>query len=165
MECCPECGFDYDAAPTADVPELIIAGAGPFADLLRGPDGDLRKRRSPTLWSSLEYGCHLRDVLLVQRERVLAARRSERPSIEPMGRDERVTHDGYAEQDPVAVADELVMSARLLANVLTRLRSQDWGRTVMYNYPQKAERTLGWVAAHSLHEVNHHLLDARRQLA
>jgi hypothetical protein len=31
------------------------------------------------------YGCHVRDVLLVQRERVFAARSMDRPSCNPMG--------------------------------------------------------------------------------
>ena len=52
----------------------------------------------------LEYGCHLKDVLLVQRERVLTARRVDRPSFHPIGRDERAEHDGYADQDPADVA-------------------------------------------------------------
>ena len=34
----------------------------------------------------------------------------------------------------------------------------------MYNWPERTERTLRWVAAHTLHEVRHHLLDIRRQL-
>lgn len=165
MECCPECGFDYDAVRAADMAALIVDGVDEFAVTLRGSGSDLRARRSPTLWSPLEYGCHLRDVLLVQRERVLAARRCERPSFEPMGRDERVMHDGYAQQEPAAVADELRMASRLFANVLNQLRSDDWDRPVVYNYPQKAERTLRWVATHTLHEVRHHLLDVRRQLA
>ena len=106
----------------------------------------------------------MRDVLLVQRERVLTARRRDRPSFEPMGRDERVDHDGYAEQEPDDVARQLTVAAQLFANVLGRLSPDDWDRSVIYNYPRRAERSLRWVAVHSLHEVSHHLLDARRQL-
>lgn len=81
-----------------------------------------------------------------------------------MGRDERVLHDGYAEQDPVEVAEELMMAARLLANCLDRLDVADWERRIVYNWPQRGERTLRWLAVHTLHEVRHHLLDVRRQL-
>jgi hypothetical protein len=38
-------------------------------------------------------------------------------------------------------------------------------RSVMYGYPHRTERSLRWVAVHTLHEVRHHLLDIRRQLA
>ena len=125
---------------------------------------DLRTRRQPQTWSPLEYGCHLRDVLLVQRERVLTARRVDRPSFEPMGRDERVEHDGYAGQDPRDVVRQLEDAAALFANVLSRLRPEDWERTVTYSYPSAAERSLRWVAVHTVHEVRHHLLDVRRLL-
>ena len=111
-----------------------------------------------------EYGCHLRDMLLVQRERVLAARRVDRPDCPPSGRDERVVHDGYAEQEPEDVARQLADAAQLFSNVLARLAADDWDRTVIYHYPETRERPLRWVAIHTLHEAQHHLLDIRRQV-
>ena len=39
-----------------------------------------------------------------------------------MGRDERVDHDGYAEQEPDDVARQLTVAAQLFANVLGRLQ-------------------------------------------
>jgi len=161
---CARCGFDYrlDAAEGAGA--AIMGGADLLAGLLTSPDVDLRARRAPDQWSPLEYGCHVRDVLLVQRERVLAARRTDRPSFEPMGRDERVELDGYAEQDPVAVARQLRDAAAMFVNVLARLRPDEWERTMRYNYPVDMERSLRWVAEHTEHEVQHHVLDVREQL-
>jgi hypothetical protein len=161
---CEECGFEYDLAKAPNAASSIVSGAAEFAALLSDNRTDTRSRRESTRWSPLEYGCHVRDVLLVQRERVLTARRRDRPSFEPMGRDERVDHDGYAEQEPDDVARQLTVAAQLFANVLGRLSPDDWDRSVIYNYPRRAERSLRWVAVHSLHEVSHHLLDARRQL-
>ena len=80
-----------------------------------------------------------------------------------MGRDERVGHDGYAEQLPEAVARQLVDAAHLFANVLNRLGSDEWERTVVYNYPAEMERSLRWVAVHTVHELAHHVGDMRRQ--
>ena len=82
-----------------------------------------------------------------------------------MGRDERVDHDGYDEQDPTDVAHQLSDAARLFENVLARLGPSDWERAVMYNYPVLSERSLRWMAVHTLHEVRHHLLDVERQLS
>ena len=127
------------------------------------PDSASRRTR-PDTWSPLEYACHVRDVLLVQRERVLMARRTTTPSFEPMGRDERVEHDGYGEQAPAAVARQLVDAAGLFTNVLDRLSPADWDRTVLYSYPRRTERSLRWVAVHTEHEARHHLLDVERQL-
>jgi hypothetical protein len=80
-----------------------------------------------------------------------------------MGRDERVVHDGYAEQEPEDVARQLADAAQLFGNVLARLAADDWDRTVVYHYPETHERSLRWVAVHTLHEARHHLLDIRSQ--
>jgi hypothetical protein len=164
MDPCARCGFDYQLAAAEDASTAISAGADRLADVLRRSDLDLRTRRAPDLWSPLEYGCHVRDVLLVQRERVLAARRTDRPTVEPMGRDVRVEHDGYARQDPTAVARQLRDAAAMFVNDLARLQPDEWERTLMYNYPVEMERSLRWVAEHTEHEVQHHLLDVREQL-
>lgn len=124
----------------------------------------MRRRAQPVIWSPLEYACHLRDVLLVQRERVLAARRANGADCVSMGREERAEHDGYNEQDPLEVARQLSDAATLFSNVLARLAGDDWERTVVYHYPETSERSLRWVAVHTAHELQHHLLDIRRQL-
>jgi hypothetical protein len=163
MDHCDECGFTYELAGAESSGPTIGDLVEELAAVLGDPAADLRDRRDPDVWSPLEYACHMRDVLLVQRERVLAARRTDTPSFAPMGRDERVVHDGYAEQDPAAVARQARDAAALFANVLTRL-GPDWERTVAYNYPVRTERSLRWVAVHTVHEMRHHLLDVRRQL-
>lgn len=163
MDHCDECGFTYDLATDGDAGPAIVAGAGEIAALLDGGGDPLVTRRRADVWSPLEYACHVRDVLLVQRERVLQARREDSPTFAPMGRDERVDHDGYADQDPAAVARQIRDAAALFANVLDRL-GPDRDRTVIYNYPRPLERSLRWVAVHTVHEVRHHLLDIRRQL-
>jgi hypothetical protein len=164
MERCDGCGFEYHEEAAPNAPSEIVAGAQALAALIRETGGGVRTRHSPEQWSPLEYACHVRDILLVQRERVLAARWIDCPSCPPMGRDERVELDGYAEQDPAAVARQLVDAATMFANVLGRLGASEWGRTVVYNYPTKQVHTLGWVAVHTLHEVGHHLRDVKRQL-
>ncbi len=164
MDGCDECGFDYDLGTAHDAGRAIGGGVAQLAALLVESAADVSLRPQPDTWSPVEYGCHVRDVLLVQRERVLAARRTDRLAVTPMGRDERVEHDGYAEQDPHDVARQLTDAAGLFANVLARLSAADWDRTLMYNYPDPSERSLRWVAVHTVHEVHHHLLDVRRQL-
>lgn len=164
MDVCDECGFAYDLDRATTAGAAIVEGAATVAGLVGAEGTDVRARRHEQVWSPLEYACHVRDVLLVQRERVLAARRTDTPSFAPMGRDERVDHDGYAEQSPADVARQARDAAALFANVLARL-GDDWERTVVYNYPAPFERSLRWVAVHTVHEMHHHLLDVRRQLA
>jgi hypothetical protein len=159
---CAECGFRYDLdnapAAAADIRRL----AGEVAAELRTP-ADLATRRRPELWSPLEYGCHLRDVLLVQRERVLTARRDNGFVCTTMGRDIRVEHEGYADQLPVDVARQLTDAALLFGNVLDRL-GDDWDNTMVYSWPEPHLASLRWVAVHTVHEAQHHLRDIRDQL-
>jgi DinB superfamily len=164
MDQCADCGFVYDLSGSAAVVRGIPERITGVVSILRDRDIDVRSRRRPDVWSPLEYGCHLRDMLLVQRERVLAARRTDRPDCSPLGRDARVLHDGYADQEPEDVARQLADAAQLFDNVFARLSPDDWDRTVVYHYPETCERSLRWVAVHTMHEAQHHLLDIRRQV-
>ncbi|WP_086663618.1 hypothetical protein [Lentzea kentuckyensis] len=105
-----------------------------YADLLCDDREGLRTRTLPEVWSPIEYACHVRDVMLVQRERLLAARRSDGPVTEPMGR------------ACWTCSDTATGSAR------SPFR------------PVSVERSVRWVAVHTLHELQHHLLDFRRRL-
>jgi hypothetical protein len=183
MAACPGCGFPlaaldvdgpnagtplawhYDESAAATAGEQIRALAAEVAGLVRGgrDAATLTVRPAAGVWSRLEYACHVRDVLLVQRERVLAARRGDAGGVTSMGRDERVEHDGYNEQRPEDVAVEVEHAALLFAGVLGRLDAADWGLTIGYRYPRPADRSLRWVAVHTTHEVAHHLHDMRAQ--
>jgi len=124
----------------------------------------VRQRPEPAVWSALEYACHLRDVLLVQRDRVLLALVVDEPGFVPMYRDERVGLARYNEDDPAVVAAELVMAADLFARLIERLDRAQLDRPAIYHYPVTARVDLGWVARHTLHEAIHHLADVRRVL-
>lgn len=163
---CVACGFSFGLDDAERAGGRIVERAHGVGSALRSmPVARGQTRPDASTWSPLEYGCHVRDVLLVQRERVLLARRTDCPEPEKMGREERVEHDGYASQDPADVARQLEDAATLFANVLARLEPADWERVLVYNYPERMERTLRWVAVHTLHEVVHHGVDIDAQLA
>jgi quinol monooxygenase YgiN len=159
---CEECGFAYEIDRSADAGGRIRALAAQLSGELLAAS-EPATRRTSAQWSPLEYACHVRDVLLVQRERVLAVRRGDLATTTPMGRDERVVHDGYIAQEPEFVALQLVEASRLFANVLDGLGNDDWDRTLIYNHPTPRQRSLRWVAVHTAHELHHHLLDVRQQ--
>lgn len=165
MQRCEECGFIYDTDGADQSAAAIVGLADQLATRVSAPRADVRTRPAPTTWSPLEYACHVRDVLLVQRERVLLARRHSRPDLAPMGRDERAAHDGYNDQAVDDVCRQLRDAAAMFANVLTRLARDDWSRTVIYSYPAPAERTLQWVTVHTEHELRHHLGDVAAEIA
>lgn len=106
----------------------------------------------------------MRDVLEVQRERLQRARVEDGFVPEPMGRDERVEALRYNEQDPIGVATQLETFAEALAADLEAFEPTDWDRTMIYGYPELAERSLLWVVQNTVHEGEHHLLDMGRVL-
>ena len=57
---CEECGFDVIAGAPSDVPALVRRNAAAWQTVLTGTR--VRTRPSPLVWSSLECGCHVRDV-------------------------------------------------------------------------------------------------------
>ena len=60
---CPECGFDASAVTFEAVPPIVRRDAASWQAVLAGPG--VRRRPQPQVWSPLEYGCHVRDVLLL----------------------------------------------------------------------------------------------------
>jgi S-DNA-T family DNA segregation ATPase FtsK/SpoIIIE len=155
----------YDTVGAGELPARLQAAGGAVADLLTTSSATaLRRRPDPSTWSTLEYACHLRDVLLVQRERLYLALVEDTPSLVPMYREHRVELARYEDQDPDRVARQLLVAAELLADAVAVLDAGQLARGCIYNYPEPAERPLLWLARHSLHEAEHHLGDARASL-
>ena len=110
MDRCTQCGFVYDDLPADQVAAAIRGFGAAYRAELAGVDEELaRARPAPEVWSVLEYACHVRDVLLVQRDRALLALLEARPRFARMYRDERVALAGYHIHPPARVADQLDM--------------------------------------------------------
>jgi hypothetical protein len=153
---CVECGFVYDLT-RAEICDRLNSEAESFVEQLEElGDADARQRPEPEVWSALEYACHVRDMLIVQRERVELIQGEDQPTLVPMGRDERVIEQGYNEQDPAAVGQELLGAARSLGELLTSLDSARWNRTGLYSYPTTELRSVEWIGNHTVHELQHH---------
>ena len=167
VERCDECGFVYESLETGEIGSTIRGLAQQVASELVRPavSGSIGTRPAPEIWSALEYGCHVRDVLLVQRERVLLALVEERPSFARMYRDERVSLAGYAGERPSDVADHLTLAADLFGRVIDGLTPEQLARTGIYNFPAPMDRDVAWLGRHTAHEATHHLGDVRSVLA
>jgi hypothetical protein len=163
---CPECGFSYEGLAPEAVPERLRALRSKFSEELAGADPASASRRpGPGVWSALEYACHVRDVLLVQRERAIAAQVEHVPSPPRMHRDERVALARYGAHPVPVVLDQLGMAAELCAVVFEALDQAGWARRLIYRWPDATERDLAWVGRNTVHEGEHHLMDVRRVLA
>ncbi len=158
-DACQTCGFSYEVGRAEIIPWLR-SDARAFVDRLRAIDAvNVRARPASDVWSPLEYACHVRDVLQVQRDRVVQAQREDEPRFVPMRRDERVLEERYNEQDPDVVAAEVLAAAEAFVATLHVLDDAGWARQGLYNYPEPQLRTVEWIAIHTTHELLHHRVD------
>lgn len=170
MDQCDECGFTYEDRGARQLAD-DLRGLGPrFAERLKdatGSEGDalVRRRPKPQVWSVLEYACHIRDVLLAQRERLFLALVEDCPSFAPIYRKQRVTLARYQTQECSAVADQIEVAATLVSDAFGGVDHAGWQRDCIYNFPVPARRSVAWLRAHPLHEGEHHLADVDRVLA
>jgi len=70
---------------------------------------------------ALEYACHVRDVLLAVRERVLTTLVVDDPEVPPLYREERVTLAGYAAEDLAEAVGEIDVAAHPAIDVAAQL--------------------------------------------
>ncbi|MGI9624721.1 MAG: DinB family protein [Acidimicrobiales bacterium] len=161
---CPECGHDVAVVPDSDLaPALVDAGRKWFeftSSVLDYPGGgeDLRTRPTPATWSAIEYGCHVRDVLSLFGRRVELALLAHRPEFVVWDHEAAVAAHHYAEQDPSAVADDIEVAAAELAATAQRLPPAALARS---GTRDGVEFTVGGLIRFALHEMLHHLEDAR----
>jgi hypothetical protein len=153
-ERCDACGFVYGSVN--DVPGALRGLAERYRQALPAEPG---RRRWPDVWSPLEYACHVRDVLLVQRDRLVVALVEDGPSFVPMYREQRASIAGYAAETPAGALAGLEVAADLLARLLERLTPEQLARPCTYNYPETRRVDVAWVAQHTMHEAEHHLAD------
>jgi S-DNA-T family DNA segregation ATPase FtsK/SpoIIIE len=161
MRDCAQCGFDYDSVPPTEVPRALGSFGEAFrAELAKADAAVLRRRPGPEVWSALEYACHVRDVLFLQRERLYLALVEDTPSFASLHRDERVVLARYNAQDPEVVANQIVVAAQLAAGAFAELDDVQWRRTLIYNWPEPGQKEdVRWLAAHTIHEGRHHRAD------
>jgi hypothetical protein len=135
---------------------MIRANAAAWHRVLTGP-ADPRLRPNPGKWSTLEYGCHVRDVLRVYEQRLALMLAQDGPQYPNWDQDATAVEDRYEEQDAVAVARELVMAAAVIAayferhcpgSVATHRRRSDG-----------ADFTVESFGRYLIHDPVHHLYD------
>jgi hypothetical protein len=166
MERCAQCGFVYEDVHPAEVPGILRARRADYGELLAEPGIGpvVTARPAPDIWSALEYACHVRDLLLVQRDRALLALVEDKPSFARMHRDERVALAGYHRQSIAEVLPQLQMAAELMAILCEGLSPAQLDRPCIYNFPATTDRDVRWLGRHAVHEVTHHLWDIRAVL-
>ncbi len=152
---CPECGFLAESLAMAELPREIGGWAQRWRAVLARPE--VGGRAEPTVWSPLEYGCHVRDVLRVFDERVRLMLAEDAPTFANWDQDRTAVEERYDEQEPARVADELTLAAAALAVTFAEVPADAWGRTGLRS--NGSEFTVESIARYFAHDVVHHLHD------
>jgi hypothetical protein len=155
---CPECGLDTQSFPREAVAGMIRVNADAWQDLLAGAGrDDLRHRPSPSVWSALEYGCHVRDVHRLYDTRLALMLTVDGPHYPNWDQDATAVADRYAEQDPATVAAALREAAGALAARFEGVSGDQWQRTGVRS--DGARFTVESFARYFIHDPVHHLYD------
>ena len=163
LEQCDQCGFEWDAVRASDLVSRLDDVGPRLHNIMNSGRPQLMVRLEPDVWSPLEYGAHIRDVMLNLRDRLVVGVAEDNPTPKPMHGDLRVTSGLYSLDTPDDLAHEIPLVCDLMARTITTFMA-DLERPIFYPWPRPATRTLRWVAAQALHEAEHHLVDIERQL-
>lgn len=165
MDKCDTCDFNYTDYEFDDISKNINSLVSQYAKRLQAgiddPDIEIAlwSRPSPQIWSGLEYCCHIRDVFLIQRERLFTTLVESTPSFSPLYADQRAELGRYGAENIEQVGLEIKVSANLFSKILLEINDEQKSRTFIYDYPTTCERNITWLARHTLHEAYHHLRD------
>ncbi len=154
---CPECGFTAHEVHPGDVASRALALTAPWGEVLARPE--VRDRPAPSVWSPLEYACHVRDVCRVITERVTLMLRAESPQFANWDQDVTAVEQRYHAQDPQTVARELDAAAAEVSAAFGRIEGEQWQRRGFRS--DGAEFSVTTLGQYFLHDLAHHLVDVK----
>jgi hypothetical protein len=149
----------------SEVTERIGRAVSSFVEVMKVAGAKVAVRPLPERWTILEYGGHLRDVLLSIRERVILASIVDVPTGTPIYRDERIDLGFYAEDTAKEVMSELEMAALLFSKTVTTLPHHFDTRELVYSSRTPLAVTISSTFSNAVHECEHHLSDESENLA
>jgi hypothetical protein len=154
---CPDCGFEPTAVERDELPALVRGYAAAVQAALSRPHA--ADRPQPAVWSALEYGCHVRDVCRIFRERVELMRAEDDPRFENWDQDTTALGDRYWTQQPQYVAGQLGERADELADTFAAVRPEEWERPGRRS--NGSVFTIDTIGRYVLHDLAHHAWDVR----
>lgn len=155
VEGCEECG--YVPSNPHDSSARLAAAAAEWPEVL-GSEG-IRERPEPTVWSPLEYAVHARDMVRLLGARVGAMLADEDPVFEDWEGDVHAAEGRYWEADAAQIIEDIRLATRQTQSVLARVGRSDWERTGRRSDGRRF--TVATLSQYLVHDVEHHLQDAR----
>ena len=153
---CTQCGFSpQDVETTGD---RLRAAIPRWREALSREDAT--ERPEPTVWSTVEYACHVRDTCRIFRERLELMLGQDDPTFANWDQDATAVAEDYFHHDPAEVADELAAGAEATAAAFDAVRGDQWERPGRRS--NGSPFTVRTLAVYFLHDVEHHVHDVDR---
>lgn len=153
---CAQCGFSaQDVESTGD---RLRATIPRWREALSRADA--AERPEPTVWSPVEYACHVRDTCRIFRGRLELMLTEENPTFANWDQDQTAVAEDYFHQVPEQVADQLASEAEATAAAFDAVRPDQWQRPSRRS--NGSPFTVRTFAVYFLHDVEHHVHDVAR---
>ncbi|WP_022908756.1 DinB family protein [Aestuariimicrobium kwangyangense] len=150
---CPDCG--YMPTRVDEVGARVRATIDPWRHRLAADD--VRQRPTETTWSPLEYGCHVRDVCILFRQRLGLMVTSDNPTFANWDQDQAAVEGRYWDEDPAEVAEQYAVEAERTAAAFDAVTPDQWDRPSLRS--NGSSFTVETFAAYFLHDLEHHAHD------
>lgn len=154
---CEQCGFDPNQITLGQLPGEIRNQVQSWADALSRPNVSERSR--PDKWSTLEYGAHVRDVLIVMRGRLKRMLAQDDPDLPSWDQDQAAVDGKYSVLNAELLVDEIGIEAQMLANHYAHVTDDQAQRPGQRT--DGSQFTVLSLGKYLLHELVHHAWDVR----
>ncbi len=155
-EGCEQCGFVPQ--PPAATGERLRATIPVWREALSSQLS--RHRPAPTVWSTVEYACHVRDTCRLFRQRLELMLTEDDPMFANWDQDATAVEENYFHQDPIEVAEALAAEATATAAAFDDVQPGQWQRPGRRS--NGSVFTVATFAVYFLHDVEHHVHDVTR---
>lgn len=152
-EGCGDCGFR--PVPEAELPDWFVERSSRWREPLARET--VAQRPDPQVWSALEYGRHVQDMLTVLWERVSAMIGEETPVLEDWDGDAQAVELEYWAADPEQTLVGLLRAAVRVGTLLGSVEGAGWERTGLRS--DGMSFTVATMSQYIAHEMEHHLHD------
>jgi hypothetical protein len=145
---------------------MLLESAGAWRAFLASADESfLRTNPEPGVFSPIQYGAHVRDIVRVYGDRIELAIANDNPTFPQFSPSSEV-FEAYNEMAVGELTDDLDAQARRLATIVGNLQDDQWDRTLVRDGGKDGvfTFTVHGQACYAVHESHHHLLDAEGSL-